>query len=84
MARRSRRQATVGRVTGGVAGRLPGRAAGPGTIRRRRRIAAVVAVFVALQAAAWLFGLPGQMRFAVFLVSLLVTPVVAFALFDRR
>ncbi|MEO3783515.1 hypothetical protein ABGB12_09305 [Actinocorallia sp. B10E7] len=65
-------------------GRLPRTAPGAAARGRRRRALGVAAVFLALQGAAWLLGLPSMARFGVLVVSLLVFPIGAFLVFDRR
>jgi hypothetical protein len=57
-----------------------------GVIARRRRVqnAGILVLFLAVQAAAWLFFPSWTARFAVLALSVLLLPVVITVAFDRR
>ena len=82
VAREAKRQQRSARLRA----RLPSLSRPDGPLARRRRIQnrAVFALFLAVQGAAWLIGLSGTARFAVFVLSVLITPVVVVMAFDRR
>jgi hypothetical protein len=82
VARETRRQRRWARLRA----RLPSSSRPDGPLARRRRIQnrAVFALFLAVQGAAWLIGLSWTARFAVLVLSVLITPVVVVMAFDRR